>query len=261
MVQRQSSLHWLWYLPALALCIIGLATGLSSHQIVQKNSTSNVASSDIYLQSSANVNYIIAVGEVSGNVYIHPDGSNEYFVAFQRDFTVSQQDIDDSLSLEFVALRDTDLLDPALKASNGETIARAHKIEQLVFYDGNDQKMGTYTTKEYAQYLAGQNSSVTATTPSFVNQWPLGLGLIVASLIWCGCVTVVLFLMKRAAQRRLMSTAASSYVCGPYPYDPYSAYNSPGKQYDVPQTPYYPPYEHFGQPPTQDEHIQFEPPQ
>lgn len=134
-----------------------------------------------YQNSQDNVTYHIGEGTSSNNVYIHADGSLEYFVALSGDFTpsISQSDIDNSTSISFIARTDT--TDINLDA-NGTTIKQAHKIEKLVFYDKNDKVMATYTTNEYKANPNGVAA----------NTWPqaIGLGLLGLLLLLGGIVNI-----------------------------------------------------------------------
>ncbi|HEY3993992.1 MAG TPA: hypothetical protein VGM01_14085, partial [Ktedonobacteraceae bacterium] len=128
--------NWFAFVVGIACLIGGLAWGLiGSHQVGYENSQQGAT-------------YRIGTGTTSDNVYIHADGSDEYFVAFSGDFSpsISQSDIDNSVSLSFVARTDTS--DISLDV-NGTTINQAHKIEKLVFADKNGSTMATYTTAEY----------------------------------------------------------------------------------------------------------------
>lgn len=143
---RQKTGGWVSVVIGAILLIVGLVWGLAgTHQVSYENSLQNIT-------------YRIATGTKSGNVYIHADGSNEYFVALNSDFSpaISQNDIDNSTGLSFVARTDTTSID---LDANGTTITEAHKIEKLVFYDKSGATMATYTTSEYTANPNGVNSN------------------------------------------------------------------------------------------------------
>jgi len=194
-------------------------------------------------ENSQSVAYRIAMGSQSGNVYIHADGSSDYFSAFKGDFSpaITQSDIDNSNTLSFVARTDYSTLNPPLNASDGSTVNDAHKIVKLVFYDKNGNVQKTFTTAEYTSYLASRNQSTYTTTTTFQNEWPIGIALIIAGLLWCASTTLVLLLRRRAKKRQLS-------IAGIYP----SPYGGAFPQTYANQQPYYPqsPYDHLSGPST-----------
>ena len=158
---------WTTVVIGTVLLIAGLAWGLiGSHQISYENSQQNIT-------------YRIGTGTTSGNVYIHADGSNEYFVALSDDFTppIARSDIDNSTAISFVARTDTTSIDLDV---NGTTINEAHKIEKLVFLDKNGGTMATYTTAEYNANPNGVYASVWSDAGWLVG---FSLLLVVAGLI------------------------------------------------------------------------------
>jgi len=173
-----------WGLLLIGIVMLGggLIWGATSHGVTYANSQS--------------VAYRIAMGSQSGNVYIHADGSSDYFSAFKGDFSpeITQSDIDNSNTLSFVARTDTSTLNPPLNASDGSTVNDAHKIEKLVFYDKNGNIQKTFTT---AEYDANPNGF-------FDNEWLKAIWLVIVVLFFwrrrtllggmlCATVTAILF--------------------------------------------------------------------
>lgn len=128
-----------------------------------------------YVNSQDSLNYSIGTGETSGNVYIHVDGSDEYFAALNGDFSppIAQSDIDNSKSLSFVARTDTTEIDPGLRTDDGKTITQVHKIEKLTFLDNSGATMATYTTSEYTSNPNGVT----------VNSWSAAIWLVLIGLV------------------------------------------------------------------------------
>jgi uncharacterized membrane protein len=184
------------------LVIAGVVWGVTSHQVS-------------YTSSNDNAKYDIGKGEQSGNVYIHVDNSDEYYAAFASDFTVPQSDIDNSVSISFIARSDTSSLDPNLNAPDGTTISDAHKIEKLVFYDNNGKIMDTFTTSEYNANPNG----------FYENNWLKSIWLAIA-----GVIVLLLALFVPMFSRKQPATA--SFSIGQQPQQPYG---QPGPQ---PQQPY-----------------------
>lgn len=228
--------RWGLFILGILLLLGGLGWGLTSHQVS-------------YQTSKQGITYHIAIGTTSGNVYINPDGSSDYFVAFKSDFTpsISQNDIDSSNTIDFVARTDTSSLDPALQ-TNGQTINDAHKIEKLVFYDKNGSVQQTFTTSEYTASPNGFND----------NEWIKAIWLLIAGFILAGAALIVPMVARKPqpANTFAIGTPAQTYQqpqpyaqqpYPPQPANPYAQqYQSPG-QY-TPGTPYPPQPPAYGQP-------------
>lgn len=201
------------------LLLVGLVWGLaSSHQVS-------------YVSSHDNVTYRIGVGTDSGNVYIHADGSSEYFVALKGDFSpaIAQSDIDNSTSISFIARTDTTSIN---LDANGTTIDEAHKIEKLVFYDKNGGTMATYTTSEYTANPNGVST----------NSW--------SSAIWVVILGVLLLIGGIIGAARRRKTAFSIGNAGVPPYQPVPPGYPPAQPgaYPPPQPGAYPPQQNpYGQ--------------
>lgn len=207
------SRRWGLIVVGALLVIGGLIWGLSSHNISYQS----------HPQSS---NYHIGTGTTSGNVYINANGSDEYFAAFNGDFSpaISSSDLDKTDSVSFIARTDTSTLDPALNA-NGTTINDAHKIEKLVLYDQNGSIINTYTSSEYTANPNGLSE----------NNWPLASLLLVIGLILGGAAFVYPMLAKKPQTN-------AGFNIGANPIQPYP------QSYEQPQQPYAQPYQ---QPPQQ----------
>jgi hypothetical protein len=216
MADHRHSLSWFWFLPTLVLLLAGLGLGVSSY-VTQHVPTLPSAPSLLFQMSQQGVTYHIAMGKATGNVYINADGSSDYFVAFSGDFQppITQSDIDNSATLDFIARMDTSSLNPALNA-NGTTIHAAHKIEKLVFYDTNGNTQTTFITAEYTASLANQNRAA-STTSSSPNEWPPGLAFILAGLLW-GAGTTIVLLQRQAHRRTMLAQEASAPFFPMYPY-------------------------------------------
>lgn len=255
MADHRRTLSWLWFLPTLVLLVAGLGLGVSS-SVTRRLSRPPSTSSSLFQMSQTEVTYHIAIGLTTGNIYVNADGSSDYFVAFSGDFQppITQSDIDNSTTLDFVARTDTSPLDPSLNA-NGTTIHEAHKIEKLVFYDANGTIQETFVTAEYTSYLDNQNHE-TSTTSSSPNQWPLGLALILIGLLWSAGTTVVL--LQRRAQRRALPAQgafAPQFPIYPYQQPPYYPPSPPNYLNNSPSAPPPPP----GYPPSIPRSEQFYP--
>jgi hypothetical protein len=248
MVQRPNPLTWLWFLPAIALLIAGLAVGFTSHQITQRVLVPVSPPPDPYEASSQNGTFNWSIGETTGNVYIQPNGSTDYFVALTGDFSpaITQSDMDNSAGLSYIARTDTTTLDPGFAPSSGVTVTQAHKIVKLVLYDKNSNVQETFTDQEYTSYLAAKNQRIYTTTTSFVNEWPLGIALILAGVIWSAVIALALFLKQRDRQRQLalMGMYPSPYqgtfppmYTPQYPYTASSPYNQVNGEANTPSPP------------------------
>jgi hypothetical protein len=197
------------------LIVIGLVVGATSQQVS-------------YTQSGSSNKYVPAVGKTSGNLYLHVSGSDDYFVGFNSDFTVSQDVLSKYATLSFIARSDTSTLDPALSAPDGTTINDAHKIEKITFNDNSGAVLGTYTTTEYTANPNGV----------YNNQWPLGLLIVLVGLLILG-VPFLFVMLRRGRQPKAAIAGAQPYGQPPYP---------PAAPY-APQQPYMPPQQPYGQPP------------
>jgi len=222
--------RWGLLIVGVALIIGGVVWGMTSHQVT-------------YQTSKQDVTYHIAIGETSGNVYINPDGSSDYFVAFKNDFNpqITQSDIDNSDTISFVARTDTSSLDPALEV-NGTTINDAHKIEKLVFYDKSGNVQKTFTTAEYQANPNGFND----------NEWIKSIWLIIAGAILALLALIVPMMVKKPQPSTGFSIGAGGGqppYGQPYPQQPTNPYEQPYQgpgQY--PQGAAYPPPPTYGQP-------------
>lgn len=213
------------------LLIVGLAWGLTgTHQVGYSNSQQNVT-------------YHIGVGTDSGNVYIHADGSDEYFVALKGDFNpdIAQSDIDNSAGLSFVARTDTTSIE--LNADNGATITEAHKIEKLVFFDKNGSTMATYVTTEYTSNPNGVS----------VNAWSSAIWLVVLGLL---LAVLGVFQVMRKRNTNFSIGGAPAYQPVPPAYPP----TQPGVSYP-PANPYGQAYQNPAQYPQQGGNPYQQPPQ
>lgn len=212
--------RWGLLIVGAALIIGGVVWGMTSHQVS-------------YQTSHQGVTYHIAIGETSGNVYINADGSSDYFVAFKNDFNpqITQSDIDNSNTLQFVARTDTSSLDPALNA-NGTTINDAHKIEKLVFYDKNGNVQQTFTTAEYQANPNGFND----------NEWIKSIWLVILGVIIAGAALIVPMVTKRPQPGTSFNIGAGG---AQQPYQQPTPYGQPTPQ--QPANPYAQPYQGPGQ--------------
>lgn len=209
--------RWGLLIVGLALLIGGVIWGMTSHQVT-------------YQTSQQGITYHIAIGETSGNVYINPEGSSDYFVAFKSDFTpsIAQSDIDNSNTIDFVARTDTSSLDPALQ-TNGTTINDAHKIEKLIFYDKNGSIQKTFTTVEYQASPNGFND----------NEWLKAIWLVIAGFIIAGAALVVPLFTRKPQPGTSFNIGAGN---GQAPYQQPPAYGQ--QPYAQPPTnPYAQPYQ------------------
>lgn len=222
------SRRWGLIVVGALLVIGGLVWGLSSHTVSYQS----------YPKSS---NYHIGTGTSSGNVYINANGSDEFFAAFNGDFSpaISSSDVDKTDSVSFIARTDTSTLDPALNA-NGTTINDAHKIEKLVLYDQNGGVINTYTSSEYNANPNGLSE----------NNWLLASLLLVVGLILGGGAFAYPMLAKKP------QTNAGFNPAQPYqqPYgQPQQPYAQPYQQQPYAQpygqpNPQQPPQQPYGQP-------------
>jgi hypothetical protein len=212
-----------------ALVIAGLIWGAAgSHQVS-------------YESSQQNVSYHIAAGTQTGNIYIHAEGSSDYFVVLSGSFhpTVTQSDIDNSTSIHFVARTDTTSI--SLDA-NGTTISEAHPIEELIFYDKNGNVQTTFIT---AEYTANPNGF-------FDNEWLKAIWLMIIGLI----LGVVAFLYPRLRKQPQGSANLHAAAVGAQPSQPYQPYQQPnpyGQEYPrseqyLQPAPYPPQQTGYGQP-------------
>ena len=207
--------RWSLLLLSVILLIGGLVGGFTSHQVS-------------YIQSSSGVTYRINQGDQSHNVYIHSEGSDDYYVAFSSDFTVVQSDLTGTGSISFVARSDTSQLDPPLNAPDGSTIHDAHKIEKLTFADNNGQVTGTYTTDEYKANPNG----------FYENTWPTSILVIIAGLFFGG-LGLYLFLRKKPQTSPAFNMGAGGAQPYQQPYaQPQYPYQPPQQPYIQPQQPY-----------------------
>ena len=215
--------RWGLIIVGAALIIGGLIWGLTSHQVsyVQFNNV------------SANA-YDIGVGETSGNVYINQHGSDDYYAGFKSDFSVPQDEIDNTASFSFVARTDTSSLDPALHAPDGKTINDAHKIEKLVLFDQNGKMLGTFTTAEYNANPNGFSD----------NEWIKSIWLILVGLILGGAALLVPLFAKKPQTGASFNIGAAG---AQQPYQQPTQYAPPYQQQPYQQQPANP----YGQPPYQ----------
>lgn len=218
-------LSWLWFLPVAVLLLGGLALGFSSRQVTQTRGTSRAAGS--YISIVDTNDYDIGQGTTSGNIYINQHGSDDYYVALASDFTVSDSDLNDAANFHFIARSDTTPLDPPLNASDGTTITKAHKIEQLVFFDGSGNITHTYTT---AEYLTSQRQPPTTTTS--LSNWPLGLGVICLGLLWYGCVMTIRLFQRKAQKSNMATIGAYPPFLAQPSYPPFNPYAQGSGPYD-----------------------------
>jgi hypothetical protein len=210
------------------LLIIGLIVGVAG--------TSHIS----FEKSNDSTTYFIAKGDTTGNVYIHAEGSSEYYVALPADIspTITDTEINNSKALSFVYRTDT--TDVNFNPSSGSTVTSAHEIEKLVFYDSTGNTvLNTYNTSDYTANSNGIDK----------NEWPLGGGLAALGAVLLG------FGVFRAARKRDVAPlgASAPVVPGAMPYQqpygqppaPYGAPVPPASPYAQPQQQAYNPY---GQP-------------
>jgi hypothetical protein len=200
------------------LVVLGVGIGLTSKQVN-------------YIPSSSTTKYEVGTGQTSGNLYLHVSGSDEYYVGFSSDFTVSQDVLSKFASLNFIARSDTSTLDTPLNASDGSTINEAHKIEKITFMDAQGTVLATYTAPEYTANPNG----------IYNNNWPIAAILIVIGL---ALLAIPLFLARLGKKPKANAAfAAAGTVPPPYPGQaPY-----PAQPYPV--QPPYPVQQPYGQPP------------
>jgi hypothetical protein len=224
--------RWALIVCGVALVIAGLIWGASgSHQVS-------------YESSQQNVLYHIAAGTQTGNIYIHANGSSEYFVALSGSFNppIAQSDIDNSTNIHFVARTDTTSIN---LDANGTTISDAHPIEKLIFYDKNGNVQTSFIT---AEYTANPNGF-------YDNEWLKAIWLIVIGLI-LGVAALLYPLLRRRPQGNAISHAAAVGAQPSPSYQPYQPYQQPnpyGQAYhgseQYPQPAPYPPQQTgYGQP-------------
>jgi hypothetical protein len=222
------SRRWGLILIGAAMLIGGVAWGaIGSHQVT-------------YADSKDGANYIIEKGATSGNVFIHQDGSTDYFVAFHSDFTVAESDIQDSQSLQFIARTDTSSLNPSLKADNGTTIDDAHKIEQLSFYDKDGKLMQTYTTDEYKANPKG----------FYQNEWTSAAWLAIVGGLVLALALIFPLLVKRPQQPSVIGAGVPGMPGIPPAGQPYEGQRPYGQPYEG-QQPYGQPQQPYQQQPYQ----------
>lgn len=203
---------WGWLIVGIALVIGGLIWGLTSHGISYQN-------------SSQSGTFSWAIGESTGNVYIHPDGSSNYFVAFSGSFNqaITEDEMNKSVGLSYVAQTTTSTLDPAFD-DNGTTVNDAYKIEKLVLYDKNGNVQETFTTSEY------QNNP----TGFYDNEWLKAIWLVLAGLV----VTILSIIFMARGRGAVAQNSFSINAAGAAPYQPPMQAPNP---YGQPQAPYTPP--------------------
>lgn len=184
-----------WVVIGVGLLIGGLIWGLNSRQ----------ASYQSYQFSS---HYHIGTGTQSGNVYINTDGSNEYFAAFEFDFSpiINPADIDKTAAVMFIARTDTSTLNPPLN-SNGTIINEAHKIEKLVLYDQYGNIIRTYTTAEYNANPHGYNA----------NYWLYG-GILMLVGFLCTGNGLLFFVRGRQRQKEAAAAELARLESRPSPF-------------------------------------------
>lgn len=204
---------WGWLIIGIALVIGGLIWGLTSHQVSYQN-------------SSQNGTFSWGIGESTGNVYIHPDGSADYFVAFSGSFNqaITEDDMNNSVGLSYVARTDTSSLDPAYDPPDGPTVNDAHKIEKLVLYDKNGNVQETFTTAEYRDNPNGFND----------NEWLKAIWLVLGGLV----VTILSIIFMARGRGAVAKNSFSINAAGAVPYQPGMQAPNP---YGQPQAPYTPP--------------------
>jgi hypothetical protein len=185
---------------------------------------------------------LISKGASTGNVYIHADGSTNYFVALTNNIspTITDTAINNSQSLSFVARPDYTSVDFA--PSSGPTVTQAHEIEKLVFYDSTGNTvLNTYTTSEFNSNPNGipnGSTSTGSTAGAAQNNWPAGGG-----LLGLGLVFLIVGLVSRKSQPALNVTPPGygqpqpPYGMPQQPYNPYGPPQQPNNPYGVPQQP------------------------
>jgi hypothetical protein len=197
------SRRWGLVVVGAILVIAGLIWGaVGSHQVSYINSK-NIGNS--------NTTFDIFTGNQTGNTYIHVDGSDDYYVAFTSDFSVSQNDITNSKGVNFIARTDTSTLDPALNAPDGTQVNSAHKIEKLTFYDAQGNVMDTYTASEYTANPNG----------FYDNEW--------IKSVWLILVGILLAVVALFVRPKNVTTSGSFSIGGgvPQPYGQPAPYPQP----------------------------------
>jgi hypothetical protein len=213
---------WGWLIIGIALVIGGLIWGLTSHGVSYQN-------------SSQSGTFSWAIGESTGNVYIHPDGSANYFVAFSGSFnqSITEDDMNNSAELSYVAQTTTSTLDPAFD-DHGTTVNDAYKIEKLVLYDKDGNVQETFTTSEYRANPTG----------FYDNEWLKAIWLVLAGLV----VTILSIIFMARGRGAVAKNSFSINAAGAMPYqpgmqapNPYGQPQAPATPYGVPPAPYTPP--------------------
>jgi hypothetical protein len=217
MLFRLLTRRWGLLIIAAALIVGGLIWGSTSKQISYEN-------------SQTNTNYHIGTGDQTNNIYINADGSSTYFVALSSDFNppISQDDIQNSAGISFVARTDTVSID--LQADDGTTVDEANPIEKLVFYDSQGNTMATYTTSEYRTNPKG----------FYDNEWLKAIWLIiVGALLGLGVLIAPLFIKKPQASAGFAANGqAYPSQLDPYGQQQQPPFNSYGGQTQQPVDPY-----------------------
>jgi len=213
--------RWGLTIVGLALLIGGLIWGFSSHQVHY-----------IQINNASPDTYDLGTGESSGNLYINVKGSDNYYVGFASDFTVSSDDLSNTASFSMIARDDTSSLDPPLNADDGSTIDDAHKIEQLVLKDQNGSVIHTYTTTEFTANPNGLDE----------NNWLKAIWLVLIGLIVAGAALILPMVMKRPQ-------VGTSFNMGTGGAQPYQQPYQPQQPYQQPQQPYQPQQQPYQQPP------------
>lgn len=212
---------WITGVIGVLFLLIGLGWGLSgTHQVSYENSQSGVT-------------YDYAVGEKSGNVYIHATGSTDYFVAFKDDFSpaLSVDNVSSSALINFVARTDTSKVD---FTANGTDYTEAHKIEKLYFTDQSGKALASFTTAEYLNNPNGVN----------VSAWSEAIWLVLLGLFFAALGVFNILRKQQNTGFRIGN--------GPVPgYPPVAPTYPPAGQGYPPAAPSYPPaqpVDPYGQP-------------
>lgn len=215
------SRRWGLIIVGAALLVGGLIWGMTSHQ-VSYTQLNNVTVDD----------YKLRTGTQSGNLYINKEGSNEFYVAFSTDFSISDNDLNKTAAISFVARTDQSSLDPPLDA-DGTTINDAHKIEKLVLLDENGSVINTFTTAEYNANPNGFSD----------NEWMKAIWLILAGLLIGGAALLVPMFVKKPQASTSFNIGGAGTA---QPYQQPAPYGQPYQQ-QQPANPYGQPYQGPGQ--------------
>ena len=107
----------------IGLIIAGLIWGITSQQVTYSPGPTG--------------NYTPYTGQSTGNLYLHLDGTDKYYVALNGDFTpnLDANNLPEGADFDFVTSSQTSSVDVDL---DGTTLTEAYTIEKITFTDDND---------------------------------------------------------------------------------------------------------------------------